>query len=231
MTTFKSLLVMAAFACSLGMQAQTQNGPAATVDPKAGSETADLIRTAGQLVQYGYRTKSALPLVQAVEIYNRLGMGDKSTDRAKTEQADGVTASQATTGKNNPVSYSPTQILADATKYAEGNKALLALIKQQGGERGRVGGPTVHDDYVKANTTDIYDVTFRGGEYARVTVNGDGDTDLDLYVYDENGNLIDSDTDRTDYCICTFTPKWTGVFKIKIKNLGNVYNRYRLTTN
>ena len=94
-----------------------------------------------------------------------------------------------------------------------------------------MGGPTVHDDYVKANTTDIYNITFRGGEYARVTVNGDGDTDLDLYVYDENGNLIDSDTDRTDYCICTFTPKWTGVFKIKIKNLGNVYNRYRLTTN
>ena len=169
--------------------------------------------------------------MQAVEIYNRLGVGDASTDRSKTEESEAVTGNAATTGKDNALSYKPSQILADATKYAEGNKALLAIIKQMGGERGRVGGPTVHDDLVKANTTDVYNITFRGGEYARITVNGDGDTDLDLYVYDENGNLIDSDTDRTDYCVATFTPKWTGTFKVKIKNLGNVYNRYRLTTN
>ena len=63
---------------------------------------------------------------------------------------------------------------------------------------------------------------------ARVTVEGDGDTDLDLYIYDENNNLITKDDDNIDYCICTWTPKWTGTFKIKIVNRGSVYNRYHL---
>ena len=64
-----------------------------------------------------------------------------------------------------------------------------------------------------------------------MTVVGDGDTDLDLYVYDQNGNLIDKDVDYTDNCVCTFVPRWTGLFVIKIVNRGSVYNRYVLRTN
>lgn len=44
----------------------------------------------------------------------------------------------------------------------------------------------------------------------------------------ENNNLITKDDDNIDYCICSWTPKWTGTFKIKIVNRGSVYNRYRL---
>ncbi len=79
---------------------------------------------------------------------------------------------------------------------------------------------------VEAHSTDRYVQRFYAGESVYIYVNGDGDTDLDLYVYDENGNLLDSDTDRGDTCLCSFTPKWTGRFTIKVKNLGNVYNRY-----
>lgn len=82
------------------------------------------------------------------------------------------------------------------------------------------------EDIVKANTTDVYTVTLRADEAFYIYVSGDGDTDLDLFVYDENDNLIDSDTDSDDKCLCTVRPKWTGKFKIKIKNLGNLYNRY-----
>ena len=81
---------------------------------------------------------------------------------------------------------------------------------------------------VKANSTDRYTYRFYAGESVYIYVKGDGDTDLDLYVYDENGNLIDSDTDIGDTCLCTFTPKWTGRFTIKVKNLGRVYNRYQI---
>ena len=93
-----------------------------------------------------------------------------------------------------------------------------------------IGGHDTHTDRVKAQSTDVYTVTFRSGQEAWVYVSGDGDTDLDLYIYDENDNLIDSDTDSTDECLCTFTPRWTGQFKIKIKNRGNVYNEYQITT-
>ena len=81
---------------------------------------------------------------------------------------------------------------------------------------------------VKANSTDSYEYRIYAKEEAYVWVSGDGDTDLDLFIYDENGNLIDSDTDEGDTCLCTFTPKWTGKFTIKVKNLGGVYNKYTI---
>ena len=79
---------------------------------------------------------------------------------------------------------------------------------------------------VKANASDIYNVTLKKGETFYIYVSVDGDTDLDLFVYDENDNMVDSDVEGDDECLCVVTPKWTGKFKIKIKNYGNVYNRY-----
>ena len=84
-------------------------------------------------------------------------------------------------------------------------------------------------DVVRAQSTDVFHVDFFSGRPARIVVDGDRDTDLDLYVYDENGNLIASDTDRTDYCIAGWTPRWTGTFRIEVQNLGRVYNRYSLS--
>lgn len=96
---------------------------------------------------------------------------------------------------------------------------------------GSTRGETFTKETVKAYDTDRYVLTFRGDEKAVVAVNGDGDTDLDLYIYDENGNLIASDTDSTDSCVATWTPKWTGKFTIKVVNRGSVYNRYEIATN
>lgn len=223
----KSLLLVAALLCSAGASAQEV---AATAEPKAQSETAELICMAGKLVKYGYQTKTALPLIQAVEIYNRVGLSDEADAKAKESQNDGVV--EAPKGdKPAAVTFDPAKLLADATTYAEGDKNLLALIQEAGGTRGRTVGPTRHYDDVLAGHTDIYTMTFRGGEEAIVVVSGDGDTDLDLYVYDENGNFIGSDVDGTDDCVVSFTPRWTGKFKIKIKNLGRVYNHYLLATN
>jgi hypothetical protein len=105
--------------------------------------------------------------------------------------------------------------------------ALIAVAANAGA----VPYPVVHPDVVRAYSTDVYHITFRGQEVAYVAVTGDHDTDLDLYVEDENGNRIASDTDSTDRCIVRFTPRWTGSFTIRIVNLGSVYNRYLLETN
>lgn len=96
---------------------------------------------------------------------------------------------------------------------------------------GRVGGPGEIHTRVEAHDTDSYEIRFHGDELARIVVRGDGDTDLDLFVYDENGNLVASDTDSTDVCVVSWTPRWTGNFRVRVKNLGRVYNRYTLTTN
>ena len=74
-------------------------------------------------------------------------------------------------------------------------------------------------------------VTFRANERAIVCVEGDHDTDLDLTIYDENGNEIDSHIDGHDVCICSWVPRRTATFTIKIRNYGSVYNVYTLYYN
>jgi len=73
-----------------------------------------------------------------------------------------------------------------------------------------------HDEYV---------VRFRGGETAQVAVAGDGDSDLDLFVYDENGDLVCSDEDKTDRMFCSWQPETSGYYTIRVKNFGmeNLY--------
>jgi hypothetical protein len=96
---------------------------------------------------------------------------------------------------------------------------------------GRDGGPGHADTRVEAHSTDVFHIDFVGRELATISVVGDGDTDLDLFVYDENGNLIAFDDDLTDRCYVSFRPRWTGTFRVEVRNLGGVYNRYHLQTN
>jgi len=212
-------------ASAFAQQAQ----PAAEVNEKSVPAEAQQLEMAGQLVRYGYQTKSALPLIQAVQIYKTLNTADATDSRAKQEQG-----TEAATGltKADYISFDEAKLLADATNFADGNKTLLALIKDtEKSTRGAIPGPVRKVDRVLGGYTDTWTIRFRGGEPAYVVVSGDGDTDLDLYVYDENGHFITSDTDRSDDCVVSFNPSWTGTFYIKIKNLGRVYNRYVLVTN
>ena len=76
-----------------------------------------------------------------------------------------------------------------------------------------------------------YTAKFWANELAEVIVIGDGDNDLDLYIYDANGNLIASDTDYTDQCVCRWVPSWTGAFTIRIVNRGAIYSNFAIATN
>lgn len=225
--SLKHLLFSAAMLFTTTAFAQ-QSQPAADV-AKDVPVQAQQLELAGQLVRYGYQMKAALPLIQALQIYKSLNISDASDSRTKEEQGTEVATGLT---KSDLVSFDESKLIADATTFADGDKTLLALIKDtEKSTRGRVNGPLRTSDRVKAGYTDTWTINFRGGEVAYVLVSGDGDTDLDLYVYDENGNLIDSDTDRSDDCVASFTPRWTGAFKIRIKNLGSVYNNYILVTN
>lgn len=222
----KTLLMCAAFMFAATASAQEQM---ASARPKAVNETAQLLGMAGELVKYGYKTQSALPLIQAVQIYKSIGVVPEA--EAKKKEVEGQKVAEERKAKNNPVQYDQAKLIADATAYADGDLNILGLIKDLGDVRGRVGGETYHMDTVDAGLTDVYTMRFQGGEDATIIVSGDGDTDLDLYVYDENDNLVNYDDDGTDDCVVSFTPRWTGNFKIKVKNLGDTYNSYTLITN
>lgn len=97
--------------------------------------------------------------------------------------------------------------------------------------RGNTAGVEVYCDLALAEGEDDYYFEFQGGEWADISAIGDGTSDLDLYVYDENDNLVECDTDCTDSCYVTFMPAWTGVFHVKVMNAGDVANAYTLRTN
>ena len=94
-----------------------------------------------------------------------------------------------------------------------------------------VGGPKFVRETVKAHTVDVYHVAFRGGEIAEVALSGDGDTDIDLFIYDENGNLVAEDRDRSDDCLARWYVKRTGTYTVRVRNQGGVYNDYVMATN
>ena len=98
-------------------------------------------------------------------------------------------------------------------------------------EAGRVPGPGKDLKIVQARSTVTYHETFRANELAVVSIVGNGATDLDIYVYDENGNFITAATGLTDVETVTFTPAWTGVFRIEVRNLGSTWNQCALATN
>ncbi len=97
-------------------------------------------------------------------------------------------------------------------------------------EAGRLAGPGVDMTVVLGNSTDVYTVTFVGGQAAVITVIGDRGSDLDLYVYDELGRLVAKDDDLTDRCVVAFTPAVTTTYKVRVVNRG-VANRYTIRTN
>lgn len=199
-----------------------------------------ILNQAGDLVRYARETQSPVAMLAAVQMINRVKyqeasdrVGAKKTDQATTP----ARGSQDAKAQNPAVTYDTQKLLAEAKGWAKGNPQLLALITTEAGKHGASGtlgaaaGPIVHHDSVLARHYDDYAITFVAGELARVAVVGDGDTDLDLYIYDENGNLITSDTDYTDQCLVEFTPRWTGAFRVRVVNNGYVYNNYVLLTN
>ena len=221
----KMFIIAAMGMMTLGASAQNvmdDNGKS-TNQPSDGIAQVQL---ANQLAQYGYDNSSASALIEAAAILVEVGGQDLQAEYQRGEGAD---------IKGERTAVTPAQLIADAKRYAEGDKTLLAMadkVKLNGTSRGPVGpGARRSSTYVLANSTDVFTIRFPGDKLAEVFVSGDGDTDLDLYVYDENNNLIESDVDYTDQCYVSWTPAWTGPFKVKVVNRGSVRNYYTIWTN
>ncbi len=92
-----------------------------------------------------------------------------------------------------------------------------------------VGGPAQTVDVIDGYSRETYTVRCWADEMTWITVDGDGSSDLDLYLYDENGNLIDSDLGYSDYGVVSVNPRWTGTFYIEVINRGGRANLFVLT--
>ena len=223
----KSLLIACLCCLSFGAFAQEEK---AVVDQPVNPEMTAL-QTAANLAKYGYATYSPTSLIEAARIFGTTKVQDADFEKTKTSEA-------TVAEKETKVSFDPAPLLADAKKYAGKDKTLLALAKKVeteiasvGTTRGAVGGAKYAEGRVYGKDYTDYTAKFWANELAEVIVIGDGDNDLDLYIYDANGNLIASDTDYTDQCVCRWVPSWTGAFTIRIINRGAIYSNFAIATN
>ena len=216
---FKKIMLGAALLISTNLMAQAQSSLSA-------EKAIERLNLAAQLVDYGYETASALPLIQAVQIYQELNLHPaddgqrpvaESSDEAQEEQHHART---------------PEQLLADATEFADGDQVLLALIgKCKENTRSSSAGAVKYYDCIKAQGTHYKNVTLNGGENAFVCLYGDGSSDLDIYLYDENSHEIDQNTSAGDKCSFIIHANDTIIMNIKIVNRGHVENSYTLIVN
>ncbi len=201
---------------------------------QAASQEIGAIRTATELAKYGYEVESASALIEAAQIFVSIQTQELGAEMEAGAQNENETAKQ-------DKSLDPKDLLAKAKEFAFEDELLLGMIARVENNmaamamaecaRGAVPAPQEGRGTVYANSHTYYTLKFWANEIAEILVSGDGDTDLDLYVYDENGNLITSDTDYTDDCYVRFSPRWTGPFRIKIVNRGGVSNNYIILTN
>ncbi|MCB9760926.1 MAG: hypothetical protein H6739_13895 [Alphaproteobacteria bacterium] len=200
-------------------------------EAQASSAVAD-VATAAALVDWGRANKSPEALVTAAQMIVSLPEGATAESRKKESvQGKGEAGEKA---EGAALSLDPAALVSEAAAMAKaaGNKDLAKhLGKMTVSTRGATGGPKYVVEQVLANATDVYVVSFNGLEQAEVALAGDGDTDLDLFVFDEYGNQIASDVSYADKAYVSWTPKWTGNFRVEVRNRGNVYNRYVLVTN
>ena len=228
---FFSIIALGAVMVSCNKPAQATEEKAEITKPA--SQELSAIRTANDLAKYGYEVESASALIEAANI-----LASVPTQALEAETEIGA-QTENEVAKTSEKSLCPKALLAAAKEFAYDDEVLLGMIAkvetklaaQAEGTRGAVGGPKYDYGTVYARNYTYYHCKFWDNEIAEVAVSGDGDTDLDLYVYDENGNLITSDTDYTDDCYVRFVPRWTGTFAIKIVNRGGVYNNYVIATN
>lgn len=221
-----------ALSTALAGTALAQDKSGVNADATGGGEAGPVaqLSMAQDLYNYGVGAGDALSVLAAARI--ALAVDAKDVEReVETVDTEGVSIAEEGEGADAPADAAA--MLAMAEELAGGDPAITGLIEdaRAEGARGRVGGATRTLSRLRAGRTDIFNARFYGGRLAEIGIAGDGDADLDLLVTDENGNTICLDRSYSDQLYCSFTPAWTGNFKIYVKNMGRMRNSYHILTN
>ena len=206
--------------------AQEEGTNVSQEETQTAEPVAKLYAMARDLVEYGRENNDPLSLIVAANIRQQVSLTE--VDREPTNDGSGAAEPDDTPELT-------VEAILDEAKSISGDDDLIVALADDvmaSATKGRSAGPGYNVVTLGGGTTDAYNgVSFDGGKYAEVYAEGSGRTNLDLYIYDENGNLICSDTDSSDVAYCGWTPKWTGGFNIKVINRGGSSNRYALITN
>lgn len=239
MRTIAAAAIVAAAALLMpagaGVAADTPAKQGANTDPaKRGTsprtEAVAQAALADQVARHADRSKDVLAMIAAARLLSQVSPRAAKLDMRTEGKPKAVDAKGgATTTRDTTVNG----LLARAKQYAGGRNDLNGLVDEvsKSPTRGKDDGPARVAQRIGDGVTDVYTVSFRANEPVMVAITGEGVSDLDLTIDDENGNRVCSSTGAGDDESCRWTPRWTGNYRIRVRNLGNVYNEYRLWTN
>jgi hypothetical protein len=185
---------------------------------------------ADQVARHADRGKDVLAMIAAARLLGqvppRAVKHEMRTEGKPTKPDDGKSGA----GPSRDTTLAG--LIERARKYAGGRNDLNGIIDEVAkGVKKREDGPARAVSRIGDGVTDVYTITFNAEEPVMVAITGEGVSDLDVVVEDQGGNRICSATGPGDDEVCRFTPRWTGQFRIRVRNLGTVYNEYRLWTN
>lgn len=132
----------------------------------------------------------------------------------------------------SPLSWE--DMLVSAEELAGDDETLMGLIDDVRAEttKGVASGPVYNIGSLGDGGADTYPaVEFVGGEYAEIYVEAKSATDLNLEVFDAQGRLVCSDTDKSHIAYCGWRPSENGGFVMKVQNRGPSGASYALMTN
>lgn len=201
----------------------------------AASGPAESVRLAHELYRYGDEAEDALAVIVAARILGGVEF-EAGEAESMAEPAEGTTE---TASADQPDSMIPdsAEMIERARELAGGNDALGQMIDDVESQRSKGRVPYALKDYESwvapgyVRTLGPKGMIFAGDRPAEVIMVGDHEANLDLFVYDENGNLICRSTSAISIESCSWRPRWTGPFRLKIVNKGRTPSAFVLSTN
>jgi len=185
---------------------------------------------ADQVARFADRTKDTMAMITAARLLSQVSPRPTKIDmrsEGKPKAADGKGGAAA--GRDTTVAG----LFARAKQYAGVRNDLNGIVDEvaKSPTRGKDDGPARVAHRIGDGVTDVYTITFRANEPVIVGITGDGITDLDLTIDDDNGIRICTSAGAGDDEMCRWTPRRNGSFRIRVRNLGNTFNEYRLWFN
>jgi hypothetical protein len=170
---------------------------------------------AARLALWGDREHDAFALITAAQISLRSGARPSAAVARAQFSSPGVRSDAVPA------------LLARARSYAANRPDLIALITDlESGSRGAQQGPFRERVLAPVGAIQSLVVTFVQGVQATFGIAGEPDADLELEIVDERGQAVCTDRSRGDRKHCSWTPKTTGEYRVRVRNHGDRANEF-----
>lgn len=178
----------------------------------------------GRLFELGLQERDPLLMIAAAKLRKPLDLQKGDLTPEKSDGSRDTGAGIVTWG----------DMLDTALDAAPDDPQIAALVDdvRTAKTKGVTSGQVYSITTLRAKGKDVYPaLTYTGGVYAEVYVEGKGGADINLYVMDHQNRLVCSDTDLSPIAYCGWRPAQSGAFVIQVHNDGAHSSEYSLITN